>query len=303
MASREEYRTYGGREVRLTNLHKVLFPADAITKAELIDYVVTCSEPLLAALRDRPLSMERRPDGLQGDGFFHKHKPAHFPDWVRTTLTPTSKGPMEQVVVDDLPALVLVTNFGCLTPHVPLSTIGQAPDQLVVDLDPSIDDLGQVREAAHLVRARLEAFGLPSFARWSGSRGIHVVVPLDRSAPSEQVSALADAVAADLVLHHPALFTLEFRKALRGDRIYVDVGRNHPGATVVASWAVRARPTAPVAMPVGWDEVDHTGPRSFTVRSAPARLALDPWPGFDAARVPGRTEVRGTSPSPSRSRA
>jgi bifunctional non-homologous end joining protein LigD len=284
------FRTFGGREVRLTNQEKLLFPDDGITKAMLIEHVVTCAEPLLAALRDRPLSMERRVDGLAGEGFFHKHKPAHFPDWVRTVTLPTSKGAMEQVVVDDLPTLVLVTNFGCMTPHVPVSTVssGFHPDQLVVDLDPSTDDLAKIREAGHLVRARLEELGLPSYPRWSGSRGIHVVVPLDQSAPQDAVVALGDGIARSLVKHHPDHFTLAFKKADRGDRIYVDVGRNYPGATVVASWAVRARPTAPVAMPVRWDEIDDTSPRHFTIRTAPSRLTVDAWAGFDGDRVDAR---------------
>lgn len=291
-----EFRRYDDREVRLTNLDKLLFPDDGITKADLVDYVVRCSGPLLAALRDRPLSMERRIDGLRAGGFFHKHKPEHFPDWVRTTTTPTSKGPMEQVVVDDLPTLVLVTNFGCMTPHVPLSTVSdpEHPDQLVIDLDPNFPldrpgleghDTVVMREAGEIVRDRLEDLDLPSFPRWSGSRGLHVVVPLDGSADHATVTAVAQHVAESLVADYPALFTLAFRKADRGDRIYVDVARNHPGATVVASWAVRARPTAPVAMPIAWDELDHTSPRHFTLRTAPERLDLEPWAGFDEARV------------------
>jgi bifunctional non-homologous end joining protein LigD len=285
--SKAEVRQIGDREVRLTNLDKVLFPDDGITKREIVEYVIACAERLLAGLRDRPLSMERRPDGLAGEGFFHKHVPSHFPDWVRTVSTPTSKGPMEQVVVDDLPTLVLVTNFGCLTPHVPITTCTDPfhPDQLVVDLDPSTEDDGVMREAGHQVRAVLEELGLPSFPRWSGSRGLHVVVPLDRSAPQDRVASVGDQVAAALVERHPDRFTLAFKKADRGDRIYVDVGRNHPGATVVASWAVRARPGAPVAMPLRWEEVDGTGPRSFTIRNAPERLSADPWEGFDQARV------------------
>jgi bifunctional non-homologous end joining protein LigD len=284
---KEEFRRIGGREVRLTNLAKVLFPDDGITKADLIDYVVRCAEPLLHALRDRPLSMERRIDGLRGPGFFHKHRPAHFPDWVRDVEVPTSKGPMTQVVVDDVETLALVTNFGCMTPHVPTVTVSDPhhPDQLVIDLDPSTDDLPRMREAAHLVRELLEEMDLPPFARWSGSRGIHVVVPLDRTADHGVVVPLGQRLAETLAERYPALFTVAFHKVDRGDRIYVDVGRNGPGATVVASWAVRARPGAPVAMPVDWDEVDDTSPQHFTLRTAPERLGLDPWAGFEGARV------------------
>ncbi|MEQ1503594.1 MAG: non-homologous end-joining DNA ligase [Myxococcota bacterium] len=282
-----ETRRFGDHDVDLTNLDKSMFPDDGIVKRDIVEYVIRCADPLLAALRDRPLSMERRIDGLRKPGFFHKHKPEHFPDWVSTTETPTSKGPMEQVVVDDLATLVLVTNFGCLTPHVPITTVSDPdhPDQLVVDLDPSTDDLQRIRDAAHLVRELLDDTDLPSFPRWSGSRGIHLVVPLDRTADLATVSSVSQQLAETLCARYPALFTLAFRKMDRGDRIYVDVARNHPGATIVASWAIRARPGAPVAMPVGWDEVDDTFPQAFTLRTAPDRLSLDPWAEFEGARV------------------
>ncbi len=285
-----ETRRYGDREVEVTNADKVLFPEDGLTKRDVLAYVELVADALLAGLRDRPLSMERYVEGLRGEGFFHKHKPAHFPDWVRTTTVPTSKGPMEQVVVDDLATLVLVTNFGCLTPHIPCTTVSRPfhPDALVVDLDPSVEDVEVMRRAGRAVRELLEERGWRSFPRWSGSRGLHVVVPLDGQADAAVVGAVADALAARLVERHPDLFTLAFKKADREGKIYVDVGRNQPGATVVASWALRARPGAPVAMPVTWDEVEATSPRHFTIRTAPERLGLEPWAGFDAARVTAR---------------
>lgn len=302
MASKGEIRTYDGREVRVTNPGKVLFPDDGITKGDVLDYVVRCQEPLLAALRGRPLSMERRVDGLASPGFFHKHKPAHFPDWVRTFTSATSKGPMEQVVVDDLATLVLVTNFGCLTPHVPTIRVDRPfhPDQLVFDLDPSTDDVGRVREAARCVRSLLDERGATSFLRWTGSRGIHVLVPLDRSADGDEVMRISHALGAALCERHPSLFTSEFHKSERKDRIYLDIARNHPGATCVASWAIRPKPGAPVAMPIAWEELDDTGPRTFTLRSAPDRLGVDPWGGFEEARIPAGRMVRfsgSTSPT------
>jgi bifunctional non-homologous end joining protein LigD len=277
----------GDREVKLSHLDKLLFPDDGIRKRDLVDYVIAVSEPLLAALRDRPLSMERRPDGLAGEGFFHRHRPPHFPEWVRTTETPTSRGKMKQVVVDDLATLVLVTNFGCLTPHVPPIRLDRPtnPDQLVVDLDPSVEDLGKVKEAAHRMRELLAEEGLPSFPRWSGSRGVHLVVPLDRSAGQDVVGARAARLAEQAAERHPELLTAAFAKADRGDRIYVDMARNDPLATCCASWSVRARPGAPVAMPIRWEELDETSPRHWTIRTAPERLGMDVWAGFEEARV------------------
>ena len=274
--------------MRLTNLGKVLFPDDGITKADVIEHVVRCQEPLLRALRRRPLSMERRVDGLRGNGFFHKHVPSHFPGWVTTTEIPTSKGPMRQVVVDDLATLVLVTNFGGLTLHVPTCTIDRPfhPDQLVIDLDPPPGtDLERIREAARLVGAALHARDLPAYVRWTGSRGVHVVVPLDGRATQDHVVEGSVRFADDLVQQHPSLFTVEFAKADRGDRIYVDVGRNFPTATCVAPFTIRPRPGAPIVTPITWDELESTGPTSFTIRDGPARAAADPWPDFEASRV------------------
>jgi DNA ligase D-like protein (predicted polymerase) len=177
--SKTVVRRFGDREVRLTSLDKVMFPEAGLTKGDLIDYVVRCAEPLLAALRNRPLTMERRVNGLRDDGFIQKHKPEHFPDWVHTVEVATSKGPIQQVVVDDLPTLVLVTNFGCLTLHVPPGLGGdlEHPDSLVLDLDPSTDDTPRMRQAGHRVRGLLDELGLPAYARWSGSSGLHVLVP------------------------------------------------------------------------------------------------------------------------------
>ena len=287
MASKPTVRSFDGRDVKLTNLDKLLFPDDGIRKGEVIDYVVAVAEPLLVALRDRPLSMERRPDGLSGESFFHRHRPPHFPDWVATTKSPTTRGQMTQVVVNDPATLVLVTNFGCITPHVPTTRtdLPLNPDQLVIDLDPSTPDLGKVKQAAVAVRALFDEIGLPVFPRWSGSRGIHLVVPLDRSASYDVVTPLSIRLAEALAARHPDLMTAEFAKADRGDRIYVDVARNGILATVCASWSIRARPGAPVAMPIAWDELDDTGPQHWTIRTAPERLGLDVWPGFEEARV------------------
>jgi len=266
----------------------VLFPDDGITKADVIEHVVRCQEPLLRALRRRPLSMERRVDGLRGDGFFHKHVPSHFPDWVATTEIQTSKGPMRQVVVDDLATLVLVTNFGGLTLHVPTSMIDRPfrPDQLVVDLDPPPEtEVGRIREAARLVREALHALDLPAYVRWTGSRGVHVVVPLDGTATQDVVVETSERFANALVQRHPSLFTVAFAKVDRGDRIYVDVGRNYPGATCVVPFTIRPLPRAPLVMPVTWDELEVSGPTSFTIRDGAARVAVDPWLHFEAARV------------------
>lgn len=285
MARAREPRVFDGREVSLSSLDKVWFPDDGITKGEVLDYVLAVAPRLLDALRDRPLSMERAVDGITGGVFFHKHVPKHFPAWVRRCVVPSSRGPFEMVVVDDLATLALVTNFGCVTAHVPPATLSGGPDQLVVDLDPSEDDVGALRAAGLAVRALVAELGGVAFARWSGSRGLHVVVPLAAGVGAETAGAAAVRLAAELAARRPELLTTAFHKAERGGRIYLDVGRNHPGSTVAASWTVRARPTAPVAMPVHWDELGDTGPRSFTVRTAPARLGLEPWPGFDQARV------------------
>jgi bifunctional non-homologous end joining protein LigD len=236
---------------------------------------------MLPHLRDRPLNMQRLPDGLDGPAFYEKKVPSHFPDWVSTVEVSTADGPQRQVMADDVRTLVYLAQQACLTPHTWLSRVGhlEQPDQLVFDLDPSVEGLAAVRRATRMVGELLDDLGLRSYLKTTGSRGYHVLVPLRPEEDFDSVRGFARAVAAVLVEREPDLLTLEQRKDKRGDRIFVDVLRNGYGQTAVPAYAVRPRPGAPISTPLEWGELSRVAPDQHTVTSIRRRLAQrpDPW--------------------------
>jgi bifunctional non-homologous end joining protein LigD len=286
--------------VEISKPGKELFPASqgqaAVTKLDLARYYASVAEVMVPHLRDRPVSMQRFPDGIGGPSFYEKKAPAHFPAFVRTVEVETSDGPQRQVVVDDARALVYLAQQACVTPHPWLcrsDDLGR-PDQLVFDLDPSVPGLPAVRRATRLVGELLDDLGLESAVKTTGSRGYHVLVPLRRQAGFEDVRAFARECAQVLVDREPALLTLEARKAKRGDRVLVDVQRNGYGQTAVPAYAVRARPGAPVATPITWDELSRVEPDQHTVRSIGRRLARggDRWARLPRGQSLGRARER-----------
>jgi bifunctional non-homologous end joining protein LigD len=260
---------------------KVLFPAQGLTKADLARYYAAVASTMLPHLAGRPINMQRFPDGITAAGFYEKKMPAHFPDWVRAARVDTGDGGQEQVVVDDERTLVHLAGQACITPHIWLSTVDHldTPDQLVFDLDPSRDDLAEIRRATRLLGELLDALGLTTFLKTTGSRGYHVHVPLRPRKRFDDVREFAKSVARHLVDADPELFTVEQRKAKRGGRLYVDVMRNGYGQTAVPPYAVRARAGAPVSTPIEWDELSRVTPDQHTMSSVPRRLGQrsDPW--------------------------
>ncbi len=276
-----EPRTVAG--VDITKPDKVLFPDDGITKADVAEYYAGVADRMLPFLKDRPINMQRFPDGIGSFSFYEKKVPAHFPDWVRTVEVQTADGAQRQVVVDDRRSLVYLAQQACITPHTWLSRAADLdrPDELVLDLDPSDDDLAKVRRATRLAGDALEDLGLTTYLKTTGSRGYHVVVPLRPEAGFDEVRAFARAVAERLVEREPDLLTLEARKAGRGDRVLVDIMRNGYGQTAVPPYAVRARPGAPVSAPLAWDELSRVAPGDVTIANLARRLAKDdPWAGM-----------------------
>ncbi|BBA95636.1 hypothetical protein RVR_570 [Actinacidiphila reveromycinica] len=273
----------GGRHtVRLNRPDKVLFPDDGLTKADLVAYYRAVAPRMLPHLRGRPLMLERRPDGVEGGSFMQKDVPRHFPDWVHRATVPKEHGTLTHLVCDDTATLLYAASQACVTPHRWLSRADRPhhPDRLVFDLDPAEDDFGPVRGSARLLRALLADLRLPCAVMTTGSRGLHLLVPLDRRAPADEVLRFARDVAATLAARHPGQLTTETRKAARRGRLFLDVGRNGYAQTSVAPYAVRARPGAPVAMPLTWAEVDDpaTTARRWTLRDIGARLrGPDPW--------------------------
>ena len=280
-------------DVKVTNPDRVVFPAIGLTKGDLVEYYRRVAPHALPHLRGRPLTMQLFPEGADEPGAFLKERRKHFPDWIGDVEVPRKgKPPFRMPVVDSEDALVYLANQGMVTPHVWLSR-GDAPDRpdrLVFDLDPSVDDFGLVRDTALELRELLTAAGLVPFVKTTGSRGLHVTAPLDRTADTATVRSFAEVVAADLAARHPDTLTTAFSKADRGDRLFLDVMRNGFAQTEVAAYGVRARPTAPVAAPLEWEEVGDrklTADR-WTVRNIFRRLArrADPWADLDASARP-----------------
>lgn len=275
-----------GREVTITHPDRVVFPKDGITKAQLVEYYVRVAEVMVPHVRDRPLTQQRFPSGIGGFVFWHKQIPDYFPDWVERVEVQTNKGPQTQVLANDPATLAYLANQNCVTPHTWLSRADRLnhPDVVIWDLDPASDrDFVSVRRGARMLREILENLGLVPFVKTTGSKGLHVVVPLDRRTAFEEAWSFARGVAELLVARDPQRFTLEFYKAKRAGRVFVDVNRNAYGQTAVPPYAVRPRPGAPVATPIVWEELGRVTPVKYTVRNLFRRLANrpDPWADLD----------------------
>ncbi len=272
-----------GRTVKITHPERVLFPDDGLTKADLAEYHHAVADVLVPHLADRPLMLQRFPEGIGAPGFYQKEGGRGVAGWIRTVEVRKEGGTVRHPVVDDAAALLALTNLSTVSFHRWPSRADdlEHPDLLIVDLDPSTDDFGEVCQAARWTREVLDELDLPAYLQVTGSRGIHVVVPLDRTAGTEAAAAFAYGVARLLAARHPDQLTVESRKAARGDRLYVDIARNGWAQTVVAPYSVRPRAGAPVATPITWDELDDPAlrPDGWTIATVPARVADngDPW--------------------------
>lgn len=272
-----------GRRIEVENLDKVLFPDDGITKGDLIRYYRRIADTALVHYRERPLTMQRFPDGIDADGFFQKHRPTHFPDWIDHVRLEKEDGDVDHVLVNDTATLIYLADQGCVAFHVTLARADRPhhPDRLVFDLDPSDDDFTRVQQAASELKHLLDELELPSFVQTSGSSGLHIVVPIDGSEDFDAVRDLAGRMAQHLSEQSPGLMTVEQRKRRRGDRVYLDVQRNAYAQTAVAPYSVRALPGAPVATPLTWREAlaGDLQPRKYHVGNLFRRLGQtdDPW--------------------------
>ena len=261
----------------ISHPEKVLFPDDGITKGDLAEYYETMAPVLLPHLRGRPITMERYPAGIGRKGFWQKDVSKGFPEWLKRVEVPKKDGVVHHPVVTDARSLLWVTNQNTITQHVWSSRIPDLyyPDICVFDLDPSRDDLAELCAAAIGLRDLLATLKLPSWIKTSGSKGFHIVVPLDGKADMGQVSRFAHAVGKLFVSHAPEHLTQEFSKVDRRGRIYVDTGRNDYSATFAAAYTVRAKRGAPVSAPCTWEDVAgrKVGPAAFTLRNMPERVA------------------------------
>ncbi|MEN8615271.1 non-homologous end-joining DNA ligase [Dehalogenimonas sp. THU2] len=256
--------TIDGHQLEISNSAKVFFPQDGITKGELIQYYLKIAPAMLLHLEDRPLSFQRFPDGIGGEGFFQKATPDYYPDWIKRAPLPGEKETTRYAIADSKAALVYFAQQAVITHHVWLSRRDKPhnPDLIIFDLDPQNEDFETVREAAFGLRELLTELKLNSYVKTTGSRGLHVAVPLDRVADFERAKAFARAVATHFESRQPEVLTTEIRIAKRGERIFIDTARNNYAQTAVAPYSVRARKSATVAVPITWKELENRGLKS-----------------------------------------
>jgi bifunctional non-homologous end joining protein LigD len=276
---------FGRYSVQTSNEGKVLFPDDGITKGDVIGYYGGVAEAMVPHLRDRPLVMQRFPDGVDKQGFYNKDAPRHFPDWIERSSVKKKGGTVNHAVCNNTATLVYLANQGCVTLHQWLSRKDRIhnPDLMIFDLDPPGDEFGLVKDVARELRELLTTLGLVPYLKTTGGKGLHVAVPLDRRADFDEVRAFARDVAIVLAAGDPQNLTTEVRKEKRRGRLFLDVGRNAYGQHAVAPYSLRPRSGAPAATPLEWDELGgRVRPSTFTMKKVLGRVSegLDPWRGM-----------------------
>ena len=280
-----------GREIEITHPDKVLFPEDGITKGDLVRYYQAIGERMLPYLEGRPLAMQRFPDGIDRPGFFQKAAAKYYPEWIETATVAKAGGTVRHVVCNDVAILIYLANQACITHHVWLSRVDKLeyPDQMIFDLDPSTGDLSEVIEAAYALKDVLDNLELPSYVKATGSRGLHIAVPLDRKEDFDSVRGFARGVAEVVAARAPTRYTMEQSKLKRRGRLFLDVNRNAYAQTAVATYAVRARRGAPVSVPLRWDDLRQKDfrPDGATMQTVLRHLDKieDPWKEFWSRRL------------------
>jgi bifunctional non-homologous end joining protein LigD len=289
--------TVAGREVRLTNLRKMFWPDLGVTKGALIQYYADVADVLLPHIRDRAMVMKRYPHGAAGEFFFMKRAPTPRPPWIRTcTIDHGNGNVIDFPQIDDVASLLWVINLGCIDLnqwYAKCDDINR-PDYVHFDLDPGQGaTFAKVRDCALIVRDALEGLGMKPLVKTSGSKGMHVYLPIVRGPLQKTVWTFAKALAVQLAARHPALMTSEYRKEKRPPgRVLVDYNQNRWGSTLASIYSVRPTPLATVSTPITWAEVD-AGVRleDHTIATVPKRVKArgDLWKPLLLAR--GRTNL------------
>jgi bifunctional non-homologous end joining protein LigD len=290
--------TVDRRDVRLTNLRKIFWPELGLTKGDLLQYYADVAAVLLPHLANRAMVMKRYPHGASGEFFFMKRAPAPRPDWIQIcTVEHASGNVIDFPMVQDRASLLWVINLGCIDLNQWYARCDQLnqPDYVHFDLDPGVGaTFDRVRETALIVREALDVLKMPSLVKTTGSKGMHVYVPIVRGPAQKQVWTFAKALAQELAARHPALVTAEYRVAKRPrGRVLVDYNQNAWGRTLASIYSVRPRKEATVSTPITWREIEQ-GIRieDFTVANVPARVGKlgDLWKPLLAAK--GRFDLR-----------
>ena len=271
--------------MQVSNADRVVFPEDGITKGDVVGHYETVGERMLPFLAGRALTVERYPRGTGAKGFMQKNAPDHFSDDLigRHEVPKEDGGTTVYPVVSTVEAIAEFANLGVITFHAPPSTVADEwhPDWAIWDLDPPRGEFAAVRESALRMRETLETFDISTVLMTSGSNGYHLRARLQPTADAETVARIARGTAALASAAHPDLMTLAFRKADRGRRVFVDWLRNAPYSTSVVPWSLRARPGAPVAVPLAWSELDDVDPDGVGFHDVAERLGEDPWTGAE----------------------
>jgi bifunctional non-homologous end joining protein LigD len=280
----------GGVEVK--NLDKVFWPDSGQTKGDLLEYLDAASPYLLPFLRDRPLTVIRYPDGIGGPSFYQKNTPKYAPDWVKTVKLPSpgsQRGEVSYTLCNSKRTLMWLANQASIEFHPWLSRVDriEQPDFLVFDLDPPPGQFEVAVDVAFVAREVLAEAGLSAVPKTSGSKGVHLYVPLQRRHDYGIVRRAAADLAARIEEAVPDMATSEFRIAKRGGRLFLDVGRNAPGAHIVAPYSPRAREGATVSFPVAWEDLKKVRPQDFTIKNVPGILGKrgDMWRELQPARA------------------
>ena len=276
-----------GHKVEITHPDKIFFPDEKYTKEDLVNYFKDIADVMVPYLEDRPLVMLRYPDGIKGQSFFHKDAPDYFPSWIKTkSVKKEGGGTVNHVICNNAATLVYIANQGCVTPHIWLSRIDRLdnPDTMIFDLDPPGADFGEVIFAARELHKLLtDELGITTFIKTTGSKGVHIEFPLQRKESFDEVREFGQTAAKILAARHPDRLTTEVRKNKRKGRVFIDVARNAYAQTAAAPYAVRAKPGAPVAAPIGWDELNSSmSPQKYNIKNIFRRLSQkeDPWKDF-----------------------
>ena len=292
-SAEHELIVVGGREVQISNPHKVLFPEPGYTKLDLARYYMAVAEGALRGAGGRPNMLVRYPNGVTGEFFYQKRAPTSRPDWIEVvSLRFPSGRSADEVVPRDAAALAWLANLACLElhPHPVRADDLEHPDELRVDLDPVPGvPWAQVREVAHVVEATLTDLGLVGWPKTSGSRGMHVNVRIERRWTFDEVRRAALALAREVERRAPAVATSKWWKEERHG-VFVDYNQNAKDRTVASAYSVRPKPNAPVSAPLRWDEVDSCEPGDFTMATMPARFAQIGDRHQDIDRNPGSLE-------------
>lgn len=285
--SAQEKRRPGRLRTAVTRPSKVLFPKDGITKGEQVDYYQRIAPHMLPYLAERPLVLQRFPDGIAKPGFIQKAVGRHYPTWIKTVMVKKVGGTVRHVVCDDASTLEYLANQACITFHNWLSRIDalNVPDQMILDFDPwRDDDVAAAAAGALVAKEILDELKVPAYVKSTGSGGVYVVVPLEPARDFDFVGKFARGVASLIVDRDSSRYTLEQYKSKRRGRVFIDVNRNAYAQTAAAPFSVRPRDGAPVSIPLDWSELRRKTfrPDAITIRNIFDRLGghRDPWSRF-----------------------